>query len=71
MKPGDYVAWKWGYGLAEGKVKSIHYEPTTIVSKGKLIKRNGTVDNPAVIIEHKSGNEVLKLRSEVQGTEGG
>jgi len=68
MKPGDYVAWKWGNGLAEGIIKSVHNEPTTIVSKGAQVKRNGTKDNPAIIIEHKSGNDVLKLASEVQVT---
>ena len=68
MKPKDYVAWKWGNGLAEGIIKSVHYEPITITSKGKLVKRNGSADNPAVIIEHKSGNNVLKLASEVQVT---
>jgi len=68
MKPGDYVAWKWGNGLAEGIIKSIHTEPTTITSKGKLVKRNGTSDNPAIVIKHKSGNDVLKLASEVQVT---
>lgn len=69
MKPGDYVAWKWGNGLAEGKIKSVHYESVTIESKGKHIKRNGLPDNPALVIEHGSGNDVLKLASEVQKTE--
>lgn len=68
MKPGDYVAWKWGNGLAEGQIKSIHTEPTTIISKGKPIKRNGSSDNPALVITHQSGNDVLKLSSEVQKT---
>jgi hypothetical protein len=69
MKPGDYVAWKWGSGLAEGRIKSIHHEPTSIESKGKMIKRNGEFDNPALIIKHSSGNDVIKLASEVQKTE--
>ena len=69
MKSGEYVAWRWGAGLAEGIIKSVHHEPTVITSKGKQIKRNGTADNPALIIEHKSGNDVLKLASEVQATE--
>ena len=68
MKAGDYVAWKWGNGLAEGIIKSVHTEPTTILSKGAHVKRNGSADNPAIIIEHKSGNDVLKLASEVQVT---
>lgn len=68
MKPGDTVAWQWGNGLAQGIVKSVHHEPTTILSKGKSIKRNGTADNPAIIIQHASGNDVIKLSSEVQNT---
>jgi len=68
MKAGDSVAWKWGNGLAEGIIKSVHTKPTEIMSKGTRVKRNGSVDNPAVIIEHKSGNDVLKLASELQGT---
>ena len=68
MKAGDDVAWRWGNGLAEGRVMSVHHEPTTIQSKGKTIKRNGTADNPALIIEHTSGNNVLKRSSEVQKT---
>ena len=68
MKPGDSVAWRWGSGLAEGTVKSVHRETVTIESKGKTITRHGSDDNPAVIIEHKSGNDVLKLTSEVQKT---
>lgn len=69
MKPGDYIAWKWGNGLAEGRVKSVHAESISIQSKGKTVKRNGSSDNPAIVIEHKSGNDVLKLASEVQKTE--
>lgn len=69
MKPGEYVAWKWGNGVAEGKVKSVHYEPVTIESKGKQIKRKGSADNPAIVIEHRSGNDVIKLTSELQKTE--
>lgn len=68
MKPGDHVAWQWGNGLAQGIVKSVHHEPTTIQSKGKSVKRNGTQDNPAIVIEHKSGNDVIKLSSELQKT---
>lgn len=69
MKPGTHVAWRWLSGIAEGVVKSVHEESITIESKGKLITRHGTPDNPAIVITHKSGNDVLKLASEVQDTE--
>ncbi len=68
MKPGDHIAWHWLNGLAQGVVRSVHYESTTIESKGKLITRHGTPENPALIISHKSGNDVIKLVSEVQVT---
>jgi hypothetical protein len=47
-------------------VISIYHESVTIESKGKLITRRGSEDNPALIIAHKSGNDVVKLLSEVQ-----
>ena len=68
MKIGDYVAWKWASGIAEGQVLSIHTARIEIISKGKTIVRNGTVENPALVIKHISGNKVLKLASEVSTT---
>lgn len=62
------MAWRWGNGLAEGTVKSVHTESVTIESKGKVITRHGSSENPAVVIAHKSGNDVLKLSSEIQKT---
>lgn len=65
-KVGDVVAWKWLSGVAEGKVLEINPHRTEIVSKGSRIVRNGTEENPAVVIMHiKSGNEVIKLASEL------
>ncbi len=68
MKISDTVAWTWGNGLAQGVITEIRTERTEIMSKGKKIVRNGTADNPALIIKHKSGNPILKLQSEVQRT---
>ena len=45
------------------------FERKIILSKGKTIVRVGSEDNPALVINHKSGNKVLKLFSEVQVTE--
>lgn len=69
MKPGTHVAWKWFNGLAQGTIKSIHYDTVTILSKGKPITRHGTSENPAIVISHESGNDVLKLLSEIQITD--
>lgn len=65
MKKGDVVTWKWGDGSAEGTVASVHTEPTTIKSKGKDIKRNGSTENPAIVIEQESGTDIIKLQSEL------
>jgi hypothetical protein len=66
MKPNDKVTWTWGNGSAEGKVAEVRHDRTEITSKGQKIVRNGTSDNPALIIEQESGDRVLKLQSEVQ-----
>lgn len=68
FKKGDSVAWKWVNGLGEGTVIEVCTEKTKLESKGKLIVRNGSPENPALIIHHNSGNKVLKLASEVQKT---
>jgi hypothetical protein len=63
---GQTVWWKWINGFAEGVVVDITPERTQIETKGKLITRNGTPDNPALIIEHANGTKILKLASEVK-----
>ena len=65
LQKGDGVAWKWANGIAEGEVLEVCPERTEIESKGTRIVRNGTEDNPAIIIKHTNGNEVLKLASEL------
>lgn len=60
------MGWKWGNSIAKGVIQEIRFERTEIISKGKRIVRNGSKENPALIIDHKSGNLVLKLQSEVQ-----
>jgi hypothetical protein len=63
---GQTVWWKWINGFAEGVVTDIRPERTQIESKGKLITRNGSADNPALIIKHANGSMILKLLSEVK-----
>ena len=65
IRIGNQVSWKWLNSVASGEIIGISYEKTQIESKGKLITRNGTKDNPAVIIKHKNGNLVIKLKSEL------
>lgn len=66
IKIGDEVGWKWLNSVATGSVIAIAPDRVEIQSKGKNIVRNGAPDNPAVTIQHKNGNLVLKLASELQ-----
>ena len=62
---GQTVYWNWYGKVIHGQVIEISYQKTFIESKGKLITRNGTKENPAIIISHKNGNNVIKLASEL------
>ncbi len=68
LQIGDSVAWQWANGIAEGVIVAVSTERVEITSKGKLIVRNGSALNPAISIQHSSGNLVLKLQSEIQKT---
>ncbi|GAB3331030.1 hypothetical protein GCM10027299_36480 [Larkinella ripae] len=66
VKKGDSVRWKYGSGHAEGKVVEVHKEEIEKTIKGAKVKRNGTDDNPALVIEQEDDDLVLKLASEVE-----
>jgi hypothetical protein len=66
MKVHDHVGWQWGQGIATGTIESIHPEHHTITTKGKQITRNGTKDDPAIVIKQENGTKVLKLQHELQ-----
>ena len=66
LAAGDSVGWQWSGGIATGTVESVHTERTSIETKGKTIVRNGTKDDPAVVIIHDNGTKVLKLQHEIQ-----
>ncbi len=65
MRKGTQVSWKYGTGTATGKVEEIHKEPVEKTLKGSKIHRNGSADNPALLIAQDNGDRVLKLQSEV------
>jgi hypothetical protein len=65
IRTGSPVSWQWGTGTASGKVKEIHHQEIGKKIKGSEVKRNGTQDNPAYLIEQEDGTEVLKLKSEL------
>jgi hypothetical protein len=66
MKVGDKVRWHWGSGTATGTVKETFDRHVERKLKGSAITRNGSPENPALLIEQEDGDRVLKLASEVE-----
>jgi hypothetical protein len=48
------------------RYNEIYKEKVTRKTKGFEITRNGSDDNPALLIEQEDGDQVLKLQSEVE-----
>ena len=69
MRKGTTVSWKYGTGTATGKIESVHKEAVTRTIKGAEIYRNGSADDPALVIVQANGSRVLKLKSEVKPAE--
>jgi hypothetical protein len=65
IRTGTAVSWSWGSGTATGKVVEIHHDEVTRTLSGSEITRNGSDDDPALLIEQDDGTQVLKLHSEV------
>lgn len=65
FKAGDPVSWKWLGRQIKGEVISAHLKSISKVIKGKTIKRNGSHENPAYVVESDAGNKALKLHSEL------
>jgi hypothetical protein len=66
MRKGTKVTWKYGTGTATGKIESVHKEPIARTIKGSEIHRNGSDDDPALVIVQENGDRVIKLKSEVK-----
>jgi phage terminase small subunit len=66
-RKGSTVRWNYGQGQTEGKVVDTFTEHVTRKIKGKEITRNGSKEDPAVLIEQDDGDQVLKLSSELVG----
>lgn len=60
------VSWKYGSGTATGKVVRRYIKPIELTLQGSKIRRNGTPDDPALLIQQENGARVLKLKSEVR-----
>ncbi|MBO0904177.1 DUF2945 domain-containing protein [Jiella sonneratiae] len=66
FRKGQNVAWSWGNGEGEGKVKDRFTEKVTRKIGGSEITRNASEDNSAYLIEQEDGSEVLKSESELK-----
>lgn len=66
IRNGTRVRWKWGTGTAEGVVTERHEEPVRRTFDGTEVVRNGSAEDPALVIEQEDGQAVLKLASEVE-----
>ena len=66
IRTGTTVSWKWQSGTATGKVIKIYRFRITLKLGDTEVTRNGTEDNPAILIEQKNKARALKLVSEVR-----
>ena len=51
---------------AQGIVTEVFREPVARMLKGAHVKRNASPDNPAYLIRHDSGSDVLKSHPELR-----
>ncbi|MEM8758232.1 MAG: DUF2945 domain-containing protein [Planctomycetota bacterium] len=66
IREGTRVEWDWGSGTAEGTVQEKSSERIERTINGSEKARNGSDDDPALVIEQDDGQTVLKLQSEVR-----
>jgi hypothetical protein len=66
VSEGTKVKWDWGQGTASGTVQQTFTKSVTRTLKGSEVTRNGSDDDPALLIEQDDGDEVLKLSSDVE-----
>lgn len=64
-KVNSKVQWKWMGCIIDGVVKEVYFESVIKIIKGKKIKRNGTPEKPAYLVQSVAGNLALKLHSEL------
>ena len=69
IKVGTAVQWKWGSGIATGKVIEVFTKDITKTIKGSAVTRKATPENKAFYIEQEDGDKVLKSASEIERAE--
>ncbi|MGR3551181.1 DUF2945 domain-containing protein [Pseudooceanicola sp.] len=65
IRKGTDVTWNWSNGQGSGTVEETFHRSVSRTLKGTEVTRNGSDDDPALLIRQKDGDHVLKLRSEV------
>ena len=65
MKKGDKVHWAWGKSQAEGVIKEKSEKTIAKKIKGTEVKRKGSKEEPAYVIQQANGTEVVKSESEL------
>jgi hypothetical protein len=63
---GQEVKWNWAGNDAYGKVSEKFERAVQRTLKGTKVKKNGSKENPAYLIEQDDGDQVLKLASELK-----
>ncbi|MBZ8117993.1 DUF2945 domain-containing protein [Roseovarius sp. LXJ103] len=63
---GDTVRWNWGSGTGTGAVTERFTSKVTCRIKGTDVTRDGSVSDPAFLIEQEDGDIVLKSNSELE-----
>lgn len=69
FRVGAKIQWKWLGRQIDGTVNEVYLESVTKTIKGKSIKRNGSTENPAYLVQSSAGNLALKLHSELQSAQ--
>lgn len=67
-KKGQEVEWRWPPGYVKGTVVESFTSTVRKMSKGKLVTRHGTPENPAYHLVTRKGVDVLKLESELSAS---
>lgn len=68
FKVGRKIQWNWAGNAIHGKVVEVFFGPIEKEIKGKKIKRNGSVEKPAYLVQSEAGNFALKLHTELSET---
>ncbi|PWN95054.1 hypothetical protein FA09DRAFT_302176 [Tilletiopsis washingtonensis] len=68
LQKGDEVSWKWGAGHPKGEVKDVVEDKATITTKrGSEVTRDGSEEDPAVIVKTQNGSDGIKYAHELDG----